>query len=194
MAARYGRDGGRARVRAIAAEYSRIIAGRPSWAEENRALRFHLRQSIGPNLAAYRVLSREHGDALVARRTVRDLMEAQMTPILRVAGVIDRLGVTFAGLRRATRWLVPRAFPAPGFTVGWGQDDDEGLRFDVSVCFYLRLLRHYGAPELTSVFCYGDQLVCDRMPRTLTLARTGTLAVGAPRCDFLLQPVDRSGR
>lgn len=116
----------------------------------------------------------------------------QNRPVLRVVGVLDRLGVPFTRLRRSTRWLVPRAFPPAGFAVGWEQDDDGGLRFEVTACFYLRVLRHYGAPELTGVFCYGDQLVFDRMPRAVRFTRTGTLATGAPRCDFLLEPATAS--
>lgn len=193
LTVRYGARG-RDLARAVDAEYAALVAERPAWGEESRALRFHVRQAILPDLAAYRVLTREHGDAAAARVEVRDLMTAQLRPVLRVVGVLDRLRIPFAGLRRSTRWLVKRVFPAAGFTIGWPQDDDRGLRFDVTACFYLRVLRHYGAPELTGVFCHGDQLVYDRMPRTVRFARTGTIASGAHRCDFLLQPADRPRR
>lgn len=193
LVSRYGARG-RDLARAVDAEYSALVAARPPWGEENRALRFHVRQAILPDLAAYRVLSREHGDAAVARAEVRDLMTAQLLPVLRVVGVLDRVGVPFGRMRRMTRWLVPRAFPPAGFTIGWGQDDAQGLRFDVTTCFYLRVLRHYGAPELTGVFCYGDQVVYEHMSRSVRFSRSGTLATGATRCDFLLQPTGPAGR
>ncbi|WP_454083541.1 L-2-amino-thiazoline-4-carboxylic acid hydrolase [Georgenia sp. Marseille-Q6866] len=193
LVARYGVRG-RELARAVDAEYSALLARRPPWGEESRALRFHVRQAILPDLAAYRVLSREHGDAAVARGVVRDLMTAQLLAVLRVVRVLDRVGVPFGRLRRVTRRLVPRAFPPAGFTIGWGQDDEAGLRFDVTTCFYLRVLRHYAAPELTGVFCYGDQVVLEQMPRSVRLTRTGALATGAARCDFLLQPVRPAGR
>ena len=190
LAARYGADSPKL-VRAISVEYATLIADQPPWVEENRALHFHVRQAIIPNLAAYRVLSREHADPVAARSEVLHLMAAQLRPVLRVVSVLDLLAVPFGRVRRATRWLVQHAFPAAGFTIGWPPDDDDALQFDVTACVYLRVLRHYGAPELTAVFCHGDQLVYDQMPRTVRFTRTGTLATGAPRCDFLLQPADR---
>lgn len=163
-----------------------VLDDRPDRVDADPVLRFHFRQSIAPALAAYRVLLREDPDGAHAR--VQDLVAAQMAPALTAVGLLDRLGPSFGSLRSLTRRLVPRLFPASGFTVTWRRDDDEMLRFDITGCFYLRVLTHYGAPELTAVFCHGDRLLYGRMPRTLRFTRTATMADGATHCDFALTP------
>lgn len=185
---------GRELARALDEEYRSLLAHRPVGTDDDRAVRFHLRQSILPALAAYRVLARETGrdgpDAEVLAE-VTELVAAQMRPILTVAGLLDRSGLPFAVTRRLLRRGVRALFAAPAFEITWHRDDAQALRFDVTGCFYLRVLRHYDAAELTPVFCRGDELAFGRMPRTLRFDRTGTLAQGAPRCDFSLRPAER---
>ncbi|NHA68577.1 L-2-amino-thiazoline-4-carboxylic acid hydrolase [Phycicoccus flavus] len=176
----------------VESEYRVVLADRPPWAQESSALRFHLEQSVAPALAVYRVLQRHGVPPEPARAEVGRLVEAQMAPVLGVVGALDRLRLPFAALRALNRRLVPRMFPAAGFTIDWVRDDPDSLAFDFSACFYLRVLRHYGAGELTGVFCHGDELAYARMPRTLRFTRTGTMAGGAPRCDFVLHPVRRA--
>ncbi|MER5674828.1 L-2-amino-thiazoline-4-carboxylic acid hydrolase [Pseudonocardia alni] len=185
LTARYG-AAGRSLVRSVEAEYARVLDSEPD--PGGPVLRFHIRQSIAPALAAHRVLVRELDDPVAARTAVGDLVAEQMRPVLRAAALLDRLGPGFPAVRRLNRLLVPRLFPVPGFAVAWHRDDEQGLAFDVGTCFYLEVLRRHGAAELTPVFCDGDRLAFAAMPRSVRFARAGTLARGAPYCDFLLRP------
>ncbi|MGG5260256.1 L-2-amino-thiazoline-4-carboxylic acid hydrolase [Phycicoccus avicenniae] len=178
---------------AVEAEYRAVLADRPEWADDSAVLRFHLEQSVAPALGVYRALRRAGTDVVPARAEVMALVEAQMAPALAVVGLLDRMHLPFRSLRALTRRLVPRMFPAAGFTIDWTRDDDRALAFDFSACHYLRLLRHYGAAELTPVFCHGDELAYERMPRSVRFTRLGTMATGAPRCDFTLRPARPGG-
>lgn len=153
---------------------------------DDTTLSWHLRQSIGPLLAAYLVLREETGDAVGAQRAAQELMTEQMAPLLVIARVIDRLRLPYAGLRRFTVATLPKAFPAPGFAVTWRENTADTMAFDIHQCFYLATLRHYGAPELTHIFCFGDTVFFDQLS-AVGFSRSGTLAEGRPLCDFHLE-------
>lgn len=62
--------------------------------------------------------------------------------------------------------------------------DDAGLAIDVTACRFVELCHAVGRPHLARLFCEADSRHFDREGSLITLRRTGTLAMGAPRCDF----------
>lgn len=184
---RFG-DAGPRLLGRIEVTYRDLLMDRPSFAAERSVLAWHVRMSIAPILAVYLVLLDETGDRIAARRHAEALMTEQLAPVLAAYGWLDRLGLPFAVVRAANRLLVPVGFPAPGFDIHWQENSPERLTFTVHRCFYLRVLLHYGAPELTGVFCRGDEIIYEKMARSVAFSRTGTLADGAPHCDFAFQP------
>jgi hypothetical protein len=186
----YGR---RPSVAAVEATYRDLMTDPPSVAGTQPMLAWHLRESIAPILALYLVVLQESGDRAYARAAAERAMVAQMAPVLAVYGAADRIGVPFRLVRLSTRWLLPRVFPAPGFAVTWRSDSADELAFDIHGCFYLRALTHYGAPELTGVFCLGDEILFRKLPHSIRFARTGTLALGSSHCDFSFRPDAQEG-
>ncbi|MDO4796502.1 MAG: L-2-amino-thiazoline-4-carboxylic acid hydrolase [Coriobacteriales bacterium] len=59
------------------------------------------------------------------------------------------------------------------------------LRMDILACPYLRHCTAAGAPEIAPLFCANDEYAYGNLPG-ITFQRSGTLANGAERCDFLL--------
>ena len=60
----------------------------------------------------------------------------------------------------------------------------DGLDIDVTACRFVELCRAAGREYLAPLFCEADSRHFDRPESTITLQREGTLARGAPRCDF----------
>lgn len=186
LARRFGANDGLRRLERIEVTYRDLLDDPPPGVAHSSTLTWHLRQSIGPLLAAYLVLREETGDAAGAQRHAQDLMTEQMTPILGIARIVDRLRLPYAALRRLTVAMLPRSFPAPGFAVRWRKNTRDTMAFDIHRCFYLATLRHYGAPELTRIFCFGDTVFFNELG-AVEFSRAGTLAEGRPLCDFRLE-------
>lgn len=61
---------------------------------------------------------------------------------------------------------------------------DDALAFDVTACRFVELCRAVGRPELAALFCEADARRFAAADSPARLVRLGTLARGAPRCDF----------
>ena len=77
-----------------------------------------------------------------------------------------------------------RKYPPEGWTIEWKQNSRDGIRFDMTTCFYHATLSTLGAPELTAAFCRVDDLIYSTMSRYVSWQRTTTIASGNARCDF----------
>ncbi len=60
------------------------------------------------------------------------------------------------------------------------------ISYDVLACPYHRVFAQMGAPELCQLFCRNDE-VCYGHLDGIRFVRTGTLAKGATRCDYLIE-------
>ncbi len=64
------------------------------------------------------------------------------------------------------------------------------LAFDVTACRFVELCRAVGRPELAALFCEADARRFDAPDAPARLVRLGTIARGAPRCDFRFELPD----
>lgn len=62
--------------------------------------------------------------------------------------------------------------------------DVDSLGFDVTSCRFVELCHALGRPYLAPMFCAADSVRFSEPDSLVTLRRTGTLATGAPCCDF----------
>lgn len=77
--------------------------------------------------------------------------------------------------------LVSRLFNA---RVSSFRTDAEGLAFEVAECRFVSALRTLDRMHLGPLFCAVDAAYVERPGSNLVLERSGTLAMGAERCDF----------
>lgn len=156
-----------------------------------RAMQLHLTMSILPGAALYGAL-RERGlpageavdavAALIARRSAS--RRARLERLTR-----HRL-VRTAFLPLAQ--LVTRVFfPSPGWETHWRERSGTAVAFDMSRCYFLDTFTALGMPELTRAFCAGDDVMYADLCPQLRWLRTGTLATGAPVCDFRFERAER---
>ena len=148
----------------------------------NPQLRWHLVQGILPGLALYQVL-RESGESQdnatgTVDRTFDQLFAGDVKQMRR----IGRLPFALLFFRVFLKSFM-RKYPPAGWAIEWKNSRD-GIRFDMTTCFYHATLSALGAPELTAAFCRVDDLMYSSMSRYVSWQRTTTIASGDARCDF----------
>ncbi len=136
-------------------------------------------------LAAYRSLRQAGLDEAAARQQTAALTWAFYRPaaflLWRLARLCSRHPL--ARVRQAMRWTWRFPYNPPGYLMQEVEVRAEGYGFDVLRCPAADYLRRQGAGALCqAAWCDLD----DRLAAAwgLRLERSGTLASGAPRCDF----------
>jgi hypothetical protein len=165
----------------VIARYRELYAGQEC--PTNPQLRWHLIEGILPGLALYQVLgesAESRDDALGAvDRAFAQLFSDDVRQMKR----IGRLPFALLFFRLFLKPLM-RKYPPEGWRIDWKQSDRDGIRFDMTSCFYHATLSKYGAPELTASFCRVDDLIYSEMSRYVAWQRTTTIAGGNAYCDF----------
>lgn len=164
--------------------YRELYALRPRYT--NRVLRQHLEENILPGLALYQVLQAELGSKEKALTEVDYLLQrAFVTPQWKaLTWLIGALPRTFSLFRFGVRRMMQLNFPQKGWEIEWKEDNEQCIAFDIHRCFYLNVLTNYGAPELTALYCKGDDVMFDLLPSPVAWERTMTLGRGDALCDF----------
>jgi hypothetical protein len=149
----------------------------------DKMLTGHLLDAILPAVACYRTLTqkvcaREEALALI-RASVLDAAR----PAARMFQAMGRLPFFFPLLRFITPLSVKSGFGETGWKMQWLKNSREEIAFTAHSCFYARVLRQCGAPELTPVFCGCDDYVYGAIPK-VRWGRTKTIGNGDAVCDF----------
>ncbi len=160
---------------------------------DNRALRFHLERGILPGLALYQTLLEESDDRQAVLAEMEYLLASVSAGLSRLLSLVGRFPDPFAVFRRVEPWVVRLGFPAEGWDMEPVEDSETCVAFNVRRCFYVDTLSTYGAPELTAVFCGGDDVVFPELAPSITWERTMTLGRGHDRCDFRWCRVEPEG-
>ena len=150
----------------------------------NRALRFHLERGILTGLALYQTLLEERDDRQAVLAEMEHMMASVSAGLARLMALLGHLPDSFAVFRRVEPWVVRFGFPADGWDMEPVEESEDCVAYNVRRCFYLDTLSSYGAPELTAVYCGGDDVVFAALPPSITWERTMTLGRGHDRCNF----------
>jgi len=171
--------------------YEDLMARRPRYAHPVQ--RYHVAGQILPALALYQALREQAGDSKVALEQMEPLLWSTIGPLYcKALWPLRRLRNPF-GLWRAMVRLAMRAiFPPAGWKRQVVVDSPSCYAFDIKGCMYLDVLRHFGAPELTRLFCRMDDLLAGLAPEQIGWQRRGTLALGYPCCDFRWHRIDHN--
>jgi hypothetical protein len=168
----------------LASAQRRIPGLIPRLTVPSKAARGHL-EGILPAAAVYLELSGRLGQDR-ARELTATCLDAGAERRARVLRLLDRTPWLFPVLRRSGRRMMRRDFSPPAFGVRWAEDSPQRMRFDMTRCYYLDTLTTLGIPELTGLFCHGDEVMYGGLSH-LRFARSGTLAQGCDRCDFCFE-------
>jgi len=166
----------------IQARYSELLRKRALYPQ--RALRMHLMKNILPGLALYQILREEGISQDAALEVVDRIFEIRVEAKRKRMLWAGRFELFYHLMRWSTRAMMRINYPSAGWQVEWLEVSPERVAFNIHRCFYLEALSSYGAAELTSSFCRGDELVYRDVSRHLRFERTQTLGRGDQVCDF----------
>jgi hypothetical protein len=165
------------------ARYEELYNERPRFTHP--ALRWHLEQNILPGLALYQVLREEHSkrDAALAETGSLLALGSTSRVLNNLVKMHTYLPLPFAFFRQILRVSL-LAYPQQGWNIERREDSESSFAIGIHRCFYLDVLRAYGAPELTAMFCQLDDLAYAALTPSIRWERTKTLGRGNDCCDF----------
>jgi hypothetical protein len=144
------------------------------------------RRQLGPVLLLDDTLQQDLGlDPAEARRVLGELIADVGARLLdRRFPALD--AATWAAAPAAARAALARGvFDRLGNVAAADVDTtDASMAIDVRACRFVSLLGAAGRPALAPLFCAADDRYFARPGSPIRLARSGTLATGADRCDF----------
>jgi hypothetical protein len=153
------------------------------------ALQFHPIEGILPGLVFYQVL-RENGESQESALAIIDqAFEILFSDNFTKMKKLGRLSFIYPFLRKFIKAAM-RRYSSEGWKIDWLQNDRNAIRFDMKSCFYFDTFSKYGAPELTTSFCRGDDLTYGTMSTHIKWQRSKTIARGEAYCDFCFLPVN----
>jgi hypothetical protein len=163
--------------------YRSLEAGAPKFAQRiNRELFV-----LGPPLlAVYRALREDLGlEEAPALALLERMVGAVYRPLagslLGAAAINVMLGVSF--VRNIGLGMAYRANEPEGFRFEKVEEEGAVFGFDVRECALVKYLKAQGAPEIVPMICRVDDIMAEGL-RGMALKRTGTIGMGAERCDF----------
>ena len=173
----------RARLLVRARTHYRRAAAQVPW-PPRLALQLHLAFSALPGAAAYAALRDRGWGQEQAVEAVADVIAARAErPRLRLEHLMRHRPSRAAFLPVAE--LVTRVgFPSPGWEARWRERSGSAVAFDMTRCYLLDTFTRLGVPEITRAYCAADDVLYGDLCPQLRWLRTGTLATGAPVCDF----------
>ncbi len=158
----------------LASAQRRIPGLIPRLTVPSKGARGHLERNILPGAAVYLELSDRFGQDR-ARKLTATCLGSNAERRARMLRLLDRTPWLFQVFRRSGRRMMQRQFSPPAYEVRWIEDSAQRMRFDMTRCYYLDTLTTLGIPELTGLFCHGDEVMYGALGH-LRFARAGTLA------------------
>jgi hypothetical protein len=149
-----------------------------------KALQKHLEGFILPGIALHQSLlangyPREEA-LVIMEMCFRELSK----PMRKRMVLLGRLPFFYPLLRIMAKPIMKANFPAEGWKIEWKEFNQESIAFDMKSCFYLDVLTEYDLPELTSLYCWMDDLIYDEVSPYIKWDRTKTLGRGDDCCNF----------
>ena len=181
---RYGIVAASVRATKVQKHYDQLMAAHPQFTPI--ALQQHLENKLLPGIALYQTLLEDGLDQEVALGEVQYLLGLTVIPYQKLWRLLDFVPdqLVFPLFRRAVRCEIDIFFPSEGWKLTWIEDNQERIAFDIQDCFYLNVLKAYGVPELTPIFCHLDDIFNENKSATILWQRSTTIGRGDVGCDF----------
>ncbi len=149
----------------------------------DKMLAKHLRKSILPSIAVYKMLincgmEKEKAYEIVRESVLNDAKKSQ-----KIFRIIGKLPFGYYLMKFMTPIVTKKIFGESGWQFDWKRIDKRAVEFDCHKCFYFDVFQKYLVPELTPIFCESDDVVYGSIPN-ITWARTKTIGKGDEVCDF----------
>lgn len=167
---------------------SRIRQGEP-WEKlqppEDRAEQWS-REQIAPAIVLYNELRRE-GIPNPFDAVQRVVVRAAVPWMRHAIGPVSQKHVEELQPEHRRAWFTLKIMPFLNMEVGRVEIESKRVSFEVKRCFFPRLCKDAGVPELAPVFCQVDSYFFGDVQSEIDLHRPSTLASGDASCEFNLQ-------
>ena len=147
-------------------------------------IRDHLQQNLLPPLAYYRTLRAQGFSQEQALKYVRQETRKAAAVKKDRMNSLARLPFAYTFYRMGVKKYMRQNFPNEGWQTEWVRRDRREIHFNLHRCLYRDIATEYGCPELCCVYCENDDIAFSGLLPKIRFQRTGTLAGGAPCCDF----------
>ena len=153
-----------------------------------KALRAHTFKRIYPAIAVYEAFRENGVDREKAAWYIREYFQrfaAAYVPhlqrMIRIFGLAKHIPALF--MKISVRSFGTDA----GFEYEFPKSSGNEARFNIVHCPYYETCKRYHCPEITHVFCDGDDAGYGNLHPKLKWGRTKTIGRGGDYCDFLLK-------
>jgi hypothetical protein len=164
-------------------------AARTPW-PPRLALQLHLVFSALPGAAVYGALRDRGWDQEPAVEAVAKVIESRARRDRARLQPLARVRPLRAAFLPVAQLATEVGFPSPGWETRWRQLSNGVVAFDMTRCFLLDTFTRLGVPEITRAYCAADDVLYGDLCPQLRWLRKGTLATGAPVCDFRFERVE----
>ena len=180
---------GRERAGRIAAKAQRRYQGLClENTSDSKALQAHTFKRIYPAIAVYEALTEDGIEQEKAAWYIREYFQRfaasfvpHMQRAIRIFGLAKRIPALFMKIS------VKSFGTDAGFEYAFPESSGNEARFNIVHCPYYETCKRYGCPEITYVFCDGDDAGYGDLHPKLIWGRTKTIGHGGDCCDFLLK-------
>ena len=175
--------------KAVIEEYEKLLDENDL---SNKMLAGHMKGSILPSVALYRVLPGRGYTKAETLRLIRTAVLDGAQPMARFFQNLGKLPFFFPLFRGMCPASMKRGFGEEGWVFEWKRNDAYAIEWDCTSCLYVNVFRRYGMPELAPIFCESDDIMYGKIPST-RWGRTKTIGRGAELCNFSFYNIKKEG-
>ena len=150
-----------------------------------RALLKHLYGNIFPQMAAYKTFLEAGDPQESAFAKTQKLHFLTLEKMKRKYASFARFPFAFGYIRKVSPLMIKLQHPPEGWNLEWVENSKNRIDIKAHSCFYYDIIKEYGVPELTLIYCNGDDFVYDVETPYIGWGRKTTLTRGGDWCDII---------
>jgi hypothetical protein len=160
----------------------------------NRALINHLYNNIFPQMAAYKIFLEDGKSKEDAFDITEKLHFLTLDKQKRDFKILSRFPFCLAYIRMLTPRTIKAKHPPEGWTFEWVENSKNCINYKAKTCFYYDIIKEYGLPEFTLIYCNGDDYVYDVKSPYIKWGRTTAMTRGGDYCDIIFHRLSKKNR
>lgn len=159
-----------------------------------RVLRKHLYGNIFPQMAAYKTFLENNHSPESAFDLIQKLHFLTLNRLRTQYRYATRVPWIFLHLRIVGPITIKLKHPPEGWNIEWIENSRDCINLKAHSCFYHDIITEYGVPDLTLIYCNGDDYVFDIKSPYVKWGRTTTVTRGGDYCDIVYHRISKKNR
>ena len=147
------------------------------------------RKQIGPAIVLYKALRKLYSQERSLQISETIIIDSTLIFLRQAIGDINRKRVESMDESERQSWLSQIAAQFLNATIRWNSIGLSSLSFTITHCYFPKMCKDTGVPELAPIFCKGDAVYFGEEQEGVSLNRPHTIALGAQDCLFEMELV-----